>query len=178
MRVTKTARLVTGLLVAGLIAVSCSVDRTPLAPPPSADLLGGLTSTVTKVAGTLLSCSPLPYASNSAVIGPSGGVLQIGPHVLVVPQGALASNVTIRGDAPSETVRSVRLYPAGLRFAKPATLTLSYQSCSLVSNLLPKKIAFTTDDLRILEILLSLDMPLTQTVSGQVNHFSRYAVSY
>jgi len=178
MRVFKTARLVTGLLLTALFAVSCSVDRTPLAPKPEADLIGGLTATVTKVTGTLLSCQALPYASSSAVIGPNGGVLQIGRHTLVVPRGALSSNVTIRGEAPSETVRSVKLYPEGLQFARPAALTISYAQCSLVSSLLPKKIYYTTDNLRLLELINSLDLPLTSTVTGEINHFSRYAVGY
>jgi len=54
----------------------------------------------------------------------------------------------------------------------------SYANCSLVGNLLPKRIAYTTDDLQILYYLLSLGNPLSQTVTGQVNHFSAYVIAW
>ncbi|MEP7325224.1 MAG: hypothetical protein ABI836_04675 [Gemmatimonadota bacterium] len=42
----------------------------------------------------------------------------------------------------------------------------------------PKKILYTSEGLRILDILLSLDNILRQTVSAPIEHFSRYAVAY
>ena len=72
-----------------------------------------------------------------------------------------ASCLKTRGtpEAPVGTVNSVRLSPEGLTFAadKPAALTLSYANCPLLGQLLPKRIAYTTDLLAILSYVVSLD---------------------
>jgi hypothetical protein len=139
---------------------------------------GGITGLLGKLG--LLQCTPLPYAQNSKIIGPAGGDLQIGPHVLHVPAGALSQPVQITGQAPSDVVNSVRLFPEGLHFnaSKSATLTMTYANCNLLGKILPKRVAYTTDDLHILSYLLSLDNLLSKKVTGQVEHFSRYAVAW
>lgn len=149
-------------------------------PVASGDLVSSATGTVTSLAGSLglLRCTPLPYARNSAVIGPQGGTLQIGQYSLRVPAGALAQPVAITGEQLSDTVNSVRFSPEGLQFAHSASLTMTYANCSLLGRILPKRIAYTSDDLQILSYLLSLDNLLSKTVTGQVNHFSRYAVAW
>jgi hypothetical protein len=174
------------LILAGALSlVSCaSTDDGPMGVPADAapsPLLGsgdGLLGT--SLGSGLLACDPLPYASASRTIGPEGGTLAIGPHLLTVPAGALAAPVTITGDAPVGTVNSVRLYPEGLRFAegKPARLTLSYGNCPLLGRLLPKRIAYTTDLLQILSYVLSVDDLLSKKVTGTLEHFSRYAVAW
>lgn len=143
------------------------------APPASPSLLGGALS-------PLLSCTPQPYAADTEVVGPAGGTLAIGPHRLVIPAGALNQPVTIIGDAPVGTVVSVRFQPEGLHFndGHPAWLTLDYSACPLVRNLLPKRIAYTSDQLSILSYLLSVDDLLRWRVTGRVEHFSRYAVAW
>src|SRR5215469_13883788 len=64
---------------------------------PQNDLLGGVTGLVGGLVQNLglLKCTPLPPLTASAAIGPQGGTLAIGPHVLVVAPGALSSTVTI-----------------------------------------------------------------------------------
>ncbi len=69
-----------------------------------------------------------------------------------------------------------RLQPAGLKFAKPATLTLSYSNCLLPP--LVMRVVYTDEQLRVLELIPSLDLRLTRSVSGSIRHFSRYAVAY
>ena len=71
---------------------------------------------------------------------------------------------------------SVRFSPEGLRFQKPAVLTMNYQNCALV--LLQKKIVYTDEQLKVLEVLRSLDLFRSRTVSAPIDHFSRYAVAY
>ena len=176
----KLHRFFSAVLVAGLIAfaaASCG-DNLPTAASPAAeptprlvgDLLGGL---------GLLRCTPLPAASASKVIGSAGGSIQVGPHVLVIPPGALTQSVTIRAEAPSDVVNSVRLYPEGLQFTRVgASLTMSYANCNLLGRLLPKRIAYTPEGLNILSYLLSLDNILKKTVTGRLEHFSRYAVAW
>ena len=174
------ARVLSALLVAGSLAMaawSCADVNAPTSAAvptaPSADLIGGVLQ-----ATGLLRCTPLPYDSTSQVIGAAGGELHAGPHVLRVPAGALAQPVLISMATPSENVNSVRFSPEGLRFARSASLTMSYANCDLLGRLVPKRIAYTTDGLDILSYLLSLDNLFQQTVTGQLDHFSRYALAW
>lgn len=154
-----------------LLAVACADGAlAPREAPPRASLLGPL--------GVLLTCSPLPADSVTSVIGPEGGTLRVGPHVLRIPAGALNQPVTITAVAPSDTVNRVVLSPHGLALDTPARLTLSYANCDPVTWLLPKGVAYTTDDLLILELLASLDNPLARRVSADLEHFSTYAVAW
>jgi len=183
--VNRTSFLSALILAGALSLASCATgDDGPAGMPADAapsPLLGsgdGLLGTT--LGSGLLACDPLPYASASKTIGPEGGTLAIGPHLLTVPAGALAAPVTITGDAPVGTVNSVRLYPEGLRFATgtPARLTLSYSNCPLLGRLLPKRIAYTTDLLEILSYVLSTDDLMGKKVTGSLEHFSRYAVAW
>jgi hypothetical protein len=70
----------------------------------------------------------------------------------------------------------VRFSPEGLHFERPTELTLSYENC--LDLPLPKRVAYTDEGLRILELLRSRDVQSKRTVSGTVDHFSRYAVAY
>jgi hypothetical protein len=170
---------------------SCRTTDGPTAPDVSAEqpslLLGnngGLLGTDTNI-GTgidtgLLGCTPLPYARTEQTVGPAGGSILVGPHRLVIPPGALAAPVLITAEVPLDSVNSVRLLPHGLTFApgKPARLTLSYANCSLLGQLLPKRVAYTTDLLQVLQWLLSVDEPQARRVSTNLEHFSRYAIAW
>ena len=174
----KAARpLVLALLVCALMLASACGDRIPTAPQltaPSENLVGSLLR-----ATGLLSCSDLPYDSTTKTIGIAGGSLNVGPHTLLIPPGALSGNVTITMVLPTGLgVNAVQFKPAGLQFRKPAALTMSYANCSLLGNLLPKRIAYTTDNLQILDYLLSLDILFSKYVTGQVSHFSSYVIAW
>jgi hypothetical protein len=181
-------------LAAGL-SCTTSDSTAPLAPSseqeaPSfgliGDLTGGLTETVGDLTGTLvgtlgsvtdlLLCSPQPYAITRQTIGPSGGVLNVGTHSLVIPKDALSEKVAITAEQIRGSTNSIRFSPEGLRFQKPAVLTMNYENCALV--LLQKKIVYTTEKLKILEVLRSLDLFRSKTVTAPIDHFSRYAVAY
>jgi hypothetical protein len=96
--------------------------------------------------------------------------------VLEIPRGALSKNVRIKAEQIRGGTSSVRFSPEGLRFAKPARLLLSYRDCASVK--LPKRVAYTNELLRILELPLSQDYPKYEYVTGAIDHFSRYAVAY
>jgi hypothetical protein len=150
------------------------------------DLTGGLSNTVgdltSTVVGTLgsvtnlLLCSPQPYAFKTEVIGPQGGTLAVGPHRLIIPRGALSQSVRITAEQVRGSTNSVRFSPEGLRFDRPAALIMSYENCALV--LLQKKIVYTNEKLKILEVLSSVDLFKRKTVRAPIDHFSRYAVAY
>jgi hypothetical protein len=170
---------IAGLAVFAALAlgVGCTSNEGPVAPsaePPS-QLLGSVLSPVLSLAD-LLTCSPQPYAATTREVGPEGGVVAVGNHVLLIPQGALSQRVTIKAEQMHGSVNSVRLSPEGLRFAKPAQLTMSYRNCALV--LLPKRIAYTSELLKVLALLPSRDLFGPKVVTSPIDHFSRYVVAY
>ena len=166
-----------------LVGVGCgSEGDSPLAPSanaPEAALISNAVPTVTSTllgSVDLLTCKSLPYASASATIGPDGGTIRVGKGTLLIPRGALSSRVTIKAEQISGKANSIRFSPEGLKFSRSAQLTMSYYNCLL--TLPTKRIVYTSESLRVLEILRSLDLRLTRTVSAPIDHFSRYAIAY
>lgn len=155
---------------------SCTLDSAPTGPAQAEDpdlLLGSLLRPT-----GLLDCRVESDASASATIGREGGSLRVGRHVLWVPAGALSEPVTISAVAPAGKHNVVQFAPHGLRFERPVYLTMSYANCNTLGKLLPKRIAYTTDLLDILEYLLSFDNLWAERVTGRVDHFSTYVVAW
>lgn len=197
----KQSRFLSSILLASvlLVTIGCSETATGpsavevqaptqvLAPDP---LLGGLVggtvqlvdntvTTVVEVAGSLLgllSCSPEDYERESKVIGRRGGTIRVGNHELVIPRGALSHDVRITAEQIRGDVNSVRFSPEGLTFAKPAKLTLNYSNCE--ESRTPKKVVYTDEALKILEVIRSRDSRRSEEVIGDIDHFSRYAIAY
>ena len=169
-------------------------ESQPLEQQPSyllGDLLGGdgllsgdglIGDVVDGTVGTLLNvtdllvCTSEPYAVARKTIDSRGGTIQVGEHTLVIPKGALKKKTTITAEQIPGRTNSIRFSPEGLRFEKPADLTMSYKNCLLV--LLKKHIVYTDEKLNILEVLRSLDLFGKRTVTAPIDHFSRYAVAY
>jgi hypothetical protein len=131
----------------------------------------------TLVDADLLRCKPRPYDGEAAIIGPDGGTLHIGEHELVIPKGALSQEELIVADAPTSSLVDVDFYPEGLKFAQSAKLTLSYKDC-LVPATVDLRLAYVGWGLRILELPPSQDIRDLSEVTGDIDHFSRYAVAY
>jgi hypothetical protein len=171
------------LMVALVVCVSASCgDNAPTAPIASAPQVGApdasLIGDLLRPTG-LLKCSALPAASTTGTIGPAGGSITVGPHVLRVPVGALQSPTSITATiVTGQGVNGITFQPEGLQFDRPAYLTMSYANCNLLGKLLPKRIAYTTNLLEIIEYLLSIDNLFTKKVTGQVRHFSEYVISW
>lgn len=177
----RTTAFVLALVLAA--GVSCTSDDALAPSDPAAPvhlsedqqslLLGEVVDGVKSM--SLFSCSAQPYVAVAKVVGPGGGTIVVGSHKLVIPAGALSRNTTIRAEQVPSRVNSVRFAPEGLRFAKPAKLTLSYSNCS---PLLLKRVVYTDELLRILELIPSADDLRTRSVTGDIRHFSRYAVAW
>jgi hypothetical protein len=170
----------TGLPLALAVAIgSCQTDDAITGVPtdaqvePDAGLLGSLLGPT-----GLLSCDPLPPDADTATLGPLGGRLQIGPHVLYVPAGALTRRVRITGEIVPGNINAVHFTPQGLQFEQSARLTMSYENCRLLNRLLPKRIAYVDDGLNILEFVLSYDLLSLKKVRGRIDHFSSYAIAW
>lgn len=138
-------------------------------------LLDGAVSTVLD-ATDLLVCSSQPYQVARKTIGYEGGMIQVGSHTLVIPRGALRRQTTITAEQMPGRTNSVRFSPEGLQFERSAGLVMNYSNCLVV--LLKKKIVYTDENLKILEVLRSLDLFGSKTVTAPIDHFSRYAIAY
>jgi hypothetical protein len=189
-----------GLVLALLAGVSCTTGDSPMEPvaqpveQPSlllgdvlgdggllgsdgliGDVLHGAVGTVLGVTD-LLVCKAQPYDVTRKTIGPDGGRIDVGSHTLVIPRGALSRKTTITAEQINGKTNSLRFSPEGLRFEKPAALTMSYKNCLVV--LVSKHIVYTDEKLNILEVLRSLDLFSKKTVTAPIDHFSRYAVAF
>jgi hypothetical protein len=126
----------------------------------------------------LLRCKPRPFEGEAAIIGPDGGTLHVGEHQLVIPRNALAQEELIVAEAPTSSLVDVDfVYPEGLKFARPAQLTLSYKGCQVPTSI-DLRLAYLGWGLRILELPPSQDQKDLSEVTGDIDHFSRYAVAY
>ncbi len=139
------------------------------------DVVNGAVGTVLGVTD-LLVCSSQPYDIENKTIGPDGGTINVGSHTLVIPRGALKKKTKITAEQISGRTNSLRFSPHGLKFEKPAALTMSYKNCLVV--LLKKSIVYTDEKLNILEVLRSLDLFGKKSVTAPIDHFSRYAIAY
>lgn len=126
----------------------------------------------------LLACAPQEYTAAAELIGPSGGSIKIGPHVLRIPEGALDHEVVISAVAPVSNRVEVQLQPEGLHFAKPVRLKLSYAKCVQPPEWLRLFIVYLGENDQVLEITPSRDKKGLKAVVGYLEHFSRYAVAW
>jgi hypothetical protein len=161
-------------LAVGLAA--CGGSDSPVSPDgvPLLSSTGPWTGSGAGHGPPFLRCDPQPHASEARVIGPDGGQLNIGPHRLVVPAGALTEATTIRGEAPPSEIAHVVLQPHGLEFLIPATLTLDHRHCRRPGRP-TEQIVYFNEHLNILEWL-----PTTRTgfrSHAPLRHFSMYGMS-
>ena len=159
------------LLGIGLLSVRCASDGSP----PT-----GISAALTTQpsASGLLQCSKLPSTSVKQTIGSTGGAMRIGPQLLLVPSGALAQPVTISGKTAGGPGNAVDFKPVGLVFLKPVYLVLSYANCTTAGSSASRAVAYTTDSLAILYYVPSSDNASVQQVTGQISHFSNYAIAW
>ena len=175
------------LAFAAVLLTSCADDHAlptapvaPVEPNPAliGDLLGGVTDVVGGVADDLglVSCNVRTTHTGSAVIGPLGGVVRVGPHLLSVPPGAVRERVLITAVAPAGKHVQIKFEPEGLEFERSPLLTMSYSECSLLSPL-RLKVVYVNDNLEILEVLPTVVSVWTRTANARVDHFSRYMLA-
>jgi hypothetical protein len=175
-----------------LSLAACTADVAPTAPrapdviaptePPS-DLLGldlggtlsGLTETVSGILSSLslFRCETPAYGSVTQTIGWGGGIIKVGPHSLYVPPGALSAPVAITATASAGNQVKLDFQPHGLRFQRPAVLTLSYSHCA--TRPVKPRVVYVDDALTILELVPSLNDPWNQRSTAKLDHFSGYA---
>jgi hypothetical protein len=163
-------------VAAGMAGCDGSTPGGTLMTPATAQLSAASAGTLSNGRGrpAFLRCDELQYEAVTLVIGPEGGVLDIGPHRLSIPAGALAEPTEITGEMPTSTIASVRLSPHGLNFAVPATLTLDYKHCQRNAARGETVVYFDENG-------DALEWPVTVTrgfrATSEITHFSRYGMS-
>jgi hypothetical protein len=166
-------------VAAALVAtvVACGTDAMVTAPaPPSlaARPRGEKFGASAMAPGRLVACEQRAAVADSAQIGPSGGTLRVGANELVVPPGALTETVMLHGEVPDDTIASIRLFPDGLLFRKPAGLALDTEGCADPGG--AAKILYLDDAGNVLEEIDAYYSPRWKRVAAPINHFSRYAL--
>lgn len=175
------------LLVAATAATLSCADHGVTGPTPGAPLFQTLT-TLKKGggggggggggSGGLASCSTVLVGMIKQSVGPAGGVVALGPARLTIPPGALSTLVTIQAQIPAGySGNYITFKPDGLVFQQPASLSISYSNCSLV-NATQLKVAQVSDQQQILGYVPSTNDVNGLTVTGQLQHFSNYAVAW
>ncbi len=174
-------------LVVGAVAIAC--DRSPTATPSVP-----LSARPSKTGALLKSLALVPcsqsYDSVTRVIGPKGGYLAVGAHVLFVDSLVLTTAVTITAVAPAGALRWVRFQPDGLLFPMNsvdgwgAILYTNYKDCGVPIAAIPR-LAQVTDLLGIVTYLQTYSKVRqnpwsqgNQFVAGLLPHFSNYAVAW
>ena len=128
--------------------------------------------------GGVDSCSTVIIGMIKQTVGPAGGVIALGPAQLTIPPGALSAVVTIQAKIPAGySGNYIQFKPDNLVFQQPASLRISYSNCSLV-NATQLKVAQVSDVLQIIQYVPSTNDLGGLTVTGQLQHFSNYAVAW
>jgi hypothetical protein len=188
---TSFSRSFVSLLFMSLVASSCGDPSSAAFDPAGPALEAGRA----KPAGTLLVCAPTSYDSVTKVIGPAGGVIVAGGHVLIVDSMALLTPVSITAIAPPHFLNLVRFRPEGLKFrigvnGFGAIAATSVDDCGVHPNQV-LRVVNITDALAIKEYMAPVsttDSLVVVTkyksvlgdlwVGGLLRHFSDYAVAY
>jgi hypothetical protein len=167
------------LIALGVVAVALACERSPTEVPPSPALSPRQTTTYR--ATETVPCSELPDDAATQVIGPAGGSIRVGPHSLRIPQGALGKAVSITASLAHEDdgYNAVQLDPHGLKFRTPAYLTMSYANCDVGDgSRLPYLQIVYRHAGNIVEHEPSASDLASQKVTGEITHFSNYAVAW
>jgi len=171
------------LLVAATAAALSCADRGMTGPPgPDATAPAWLGAPVLQASATskkggggggggggnggVASCSTVLVGMIRQTVGPAGGVVALGPARLTIPPGALSAPVTIQAQIPAG-------YSGNYIQFKPDR----YSNCSL-ANATQLKVAQVSDVLQIIQYVPSTNNLDAHTVTGQLQHFSNYAVAW
>ena len=177
------------LLLLSFLASSCGDPSSARFDPAGPGLEAGRAKP-----GSLLMCAPSGYDSVTQVIGPAGGVIVAGTHVLIVDSLALTTPVSITAVAPVHVVNLVRFKPEGLKFKVGvhgfgAISATNVDNCGVHPNQV-LTVVNVNDALTIKEYIPSVSATDSLVVmkyktvlgdlwvGGLLRHFSDYAIAY
>lgn len=137
----------------------------------------------------IATCAPESVITASDTIGNEGGTITAGANSLLIPAHSLLDSTVITMTVGGDSTRSVTFQPEGLLFQsnRPAVLTLHYNGCTFDEDTIANPaghipggagIAFVGTNGAILEFKAGTIDTTANTISGQLRHFSRYAVAW
>jgi hypothetical protein len=137
-------------------------------PPPPGSIGNAATASGS---GNRLPCDVPSLLTGSAEIGPEGGTLDVGPHRLIIPAGALTTKVQVSGFVPAGPNIEIHFEPHGLQFRKPAGLVLNVASCGNVPD-----VVYLNEVGVIAERIKAIFSSWWHAVAAPIDHFSVYAL--
>lgn len=172
------------VLCAGVVLTTSNCGE-PTATGPTPPALqasrtrGSYASKHHKAPPDLKRCKPQPADIEVELIDHEGGEIDIGRYTLTIPPGALARPVFISAQIRAgSSVNVVEFQPDGLVFQVPATLSMSYRNCVRDKDDALLRIGVVDDGYQILYYLPSTNDPESRKITGEVAHFTNYAVAW
>ena len=173
----KPRRRTTNVLVAAAIAaslVACAADA----------IVGESTSSAALQIGgpSLIQCPTNESATSTAVVGPLGGLVDVGGTSIEIPAGALLSPATVTVTIPVSQYMEIDISVEGVEhfiFELPVVVTLSYARCNR-SNLDTTPLSvwhINGETNELLEPMGGIDDKLLKTITFTTGHLSGYAVA-
>jgi len=162
-------------LFAVLLLVGCSqspLESTQASEPTQPHLLSRSTAF-----GVGASLSPTPYHIDARIDAATGGRLELVDVILEIPAGALDVDTLYSIDIPDLSVFYNEFGTDGLVFNVPVTVTMSYRGADLsgVDESTIRIGWWDEDGQKWVDMVCTLDK-VNQTVTGQLHHFSAYAL--
>jgi hypothetical protein len=184
------AGLAAAMILVSVQACNEPLPTLPIAPPPAPQvvvdsahhqvdanlslggLLGGVVSTVT----TTVTSTVCLVDGIVADIGIDGGTISLCGNSLVIPAHSLKNLTHIQLVPVAGHPGVVQFYPEGLQFATNAKPTLTLSTDGMPSGA-TAFIVYTDDTGNVKEVETTTGRT-AHSVSAQIGHFSRYAVSW
>src|SRR5688500_5276407 len=147
-------------------------------------IVGQATSSASLSLGApkLVQCPANAATSSTAIVGPLGGIVNVGGTSIQIHAGALLSTATVTVTSPGSQYMEIDISVEGTEhfiFELPVVVTLSYARCTRsdinVSPLSVWYIDSATKDL--LEPMGGVDNNLLRTITFTTGHLSGYAVA-
>lgn len=133
-------------------------------------------------APNLIECPVNGASSNTATIGPLGGLVSVGGTSISVPAGALLSPVSITVTVPESNLMEIDISVSGTQhfvFEQPVVVTLSYSRCNRNDiDATPLSAWYIDSGTKApLEPMGGVDNKLLRTVTFVTPHLSGYAIA-
>lgn len=146
-------------------------------------ILGDATPAQARLAApSLVECPVNTSSSTSAVVGPLGGIINLGGTSVQIPAGALLAPVTVNVVEPASQYMEIDVSVEGVEhfvFELPIAVTISYARCDRGDlDLKPLSVWYINGDTHeLLEPMGGVDNKLARTITFTTPHFSGYAVA-
>ncbi len=131
---------------------------------------------------TLVQCPTNTTASATAVVGPLGGLVNVGSTSIQIPAGALLSPATVTVTVPASKYMEVDISVEGVEhfvFELPVVVTLNYGRCNRSDiDAAPLSVWYIDSETKaLLEPMGGVDNKLLRTITFTTGHLSGYAVA-